>query len=29
MVYQDRYETNLLQLLVHPETGMVFYNFCY
>jgi len=30
MVYQDRFETNLLQLFVHPEDSeMVFYNFWY
>jgi len=28
MAYQDRIETNLLQLFAHPETSeMVFYNF--
>ena len=30
MVYQDQIETNLLQLITHPETSeMVLYNFCY
>jgi len=30
MVYQDRIETNLLQLFAHPETSeMIFYNFWY
>jgi len=29
MIYQDRLETNLLQLFGHTKFGMVFSNFCY
>jgi len=29
MIYQDRLQTNLLQLFAHTKFRMVFYNFCY
>jgi len=29
MIYQDQFETNLLQLFAHTKFRMVFYNFCY
>jgi len=29
MVYQDRHETESLQLFAHPENSERFYNFCY
>jgi len=29
MIYQDRLQTNLLQLFVHTKFQKVFYNFCY